>query len=290
MVADKYNFKGKVAVVTGGNGGIGRSVALEMARRGADVVVAGRDNARLEEVRREIESIGRRGLAVHCDVSKDSDVDNLAAQSISTMGKVDVLFNNAGVAVRSRVENINMKDWEWIVNINLLGYIRCVHAFLPPMLKRGNGYIINMSSANGLMASEPPPFAQEQIAYSVTKFGIVGFTEGIYSYLRPKGIMVSVICPGMIRTHLAQSARFIGDKEEIQKSKETDPLLIKELPPEQAKIFEILEPDEAAKRIINSVEEKEFFIFPHKSFLGHLTERGQDYQKLEKYLQDTFGR
>ena len=82
--------------------------------------------------------MGRRALAIHCDVSKDSDVDNLAAQSISTMGKVDILVNNAGVAVRSRVENISMKDWEWIVGINLLGYIRCVHAFLPPMLERGS--------------------------------------------------------------------------------------------------------------------------------------------------------
>ena len=151
---------------------------------------------------KEIEKMGCWALAIHCDVSKDSDVDDLAAKSISTMGKVDILVNNAGVAVRSHVENISMKDWEWIVGINLLGYIRCVHAFIPPMLKRGNGYILNTSSANGLVASEPQPFASEQIAYSVTKFGIVGFTEGLYGYLRSKGIMVSLACPGMVLTNL----------------------------------------------------------------------------------------
>ena len=93
-------FKGKVAVITGGASGIGRSVALALARLGTDIVVADVNDVGLGKVRQEIESMGRRTLAVHCDVSKDADIDNLADKTITNMGKVDILMNNAGVAIR----------------------------------------------------------------------------------------------------------------------------------------------------------------------------------------------
>ena len=284
-------FKGKVAVITGGASGIGRSVALALAKLGTDIVVADLDDAGLGEVCKKIESMGRRALAIHCDVSKDGDVENLAAKSISTMGKVDFLFNNAGVSVRARVEKMSMKDWDWIVGINLMGVIRGVNAFLPYMLKRGSGYIINTSSGNGLVASEPPVVAMEGIAYSTTKFGIVGLSEGLYGYLRPLGINVSVLCPALVRTNLPNNSRFIGDTEDIRRLKENNELFGKENKGEKEdpqKLLDVIEPDEAAQIIVEAMKEKRFFIFTHQSIYKHLMSRGQDYQKLEKYLQDTF--
>ena len=242
----------------------------------------------LEEVRKEIEKMGRRALAIHCDVSKESDVDNLAAKSISTMGKVDILMNNAGVSVRARVELMSMKDWEWIVGINLLGVIRGVHAFLPYMLKRGSGYIINTSSGNGLVASEPPEVAAEGIAYSTTKFGIVGLSEGLFAYLRPKGITVSVLCPALVHTNLPNTARFIGDESEIKKLKQADALFGKEARTDRNKVLDVIEPEEVAKIVVEAIKDKRFFIITHANMFNHLKSRGQDYQKLEKYLQDTF--
>jgi NAD(P)-dependent dehydrogenase (short-subunit alcohol dehydrogenase family) len=281
-------FKGKVAVITGAASGIGRSVALALAKLGTDIVVADLDDARLGEVRKEIEGMGRRALAVHCDVSKDADIDNLAEKTFAQMGKVDIIFNNAGVALQGPVEKISMKDWEWIIGINLLGVVRGVHAFLPYMLKRGSGYIINTSSGNGLVSSEPPEVAAEGIAYSTTKFGIVGLSEGLYAYLRPKGITVSVLCPALVHTNLPNTARFLGDDEEIKRLKGTDALFGKEARSDPNKLLDVIEPDEVARVVVDAMKEKRFFIITHPNMYAHLKSRGQDYVKLEKYLQDTF--
>ena len=283
-------FKGKVAVITGGASGIGRSVALALARLGTDIAVADIDDAGLENVQKEIESLGRRALAIHCDVSKDADIDNLADKTFTNMDRVDILMNNAGVALRGKVEKISITDWEWILGINLLGVIRGVHAFLPHMLERGSGYIINTSSGNGLVAAEPPPVAAEGIAYTTSKYGIVGFSEGLYGYLRPKGIMVSVLCPGLVRTNLAPTARYIGDdSEEINKLKEVEKVFETESLSDPVKSLEILEPDDVAPIVIRSMEEKRFFIITHESMQAHLKRRGQDMEKLERHLQDIFG-
>ena len=276
-------FKGKVAVITGAASGIGRSVALALAKLGADIVVADIDDVKLGEARQEIESMGRRALAIHCDVSKDADVDNLAAQTISTLGKVDILMNNAGVGVRGKVENISIKDWGWILGINLLGVIRGVHAFLPHMLKRGSGYIINTASAAGLVASEPPPLAIRNIPYSTAKFGVVGFSEGLFGYLRPQGIMVSVLCPGMVTTNLGFNSRYVGSDQEIADMK----VMVEEM-------FDIntpgvIESDDVAQIVVKAMKEKRFFIFTHPEIQAALMSRGQDMKKLEKHLQDTFG-
>ena len=277
-------FKGKVAVITGGASGIGRSIALALAREGADIVVSDIDDVRVGEVRQEIESVGRRALAIHCDVSKDADVDNLAAQTLSTLGKVDILMNNAGVGVRGKVEEISIKDWGWILGINLLGVIRGVHAFVPHMLKRGSGYIINTSSAAGLVASEPPSIAIEGIAYGTAKFGVVGFSEGLFGYLRPKGIMVSVLCPGMVTTNLGFNSRYVGSDQEIADMK----VKVEEM-------FNIntpglIESDDVAQITVKAMKEKRFLILTHPEVQAALLSRGQDMEKLEKHLQDTFGR
>ena len=209
-------FKDKVAVITGGASGIGRSAALAMAKQGADIVVADLDDVGLETICQEIRGLNRRALAVHCDVSKNTDVEYLAKQSISMMGKVDILMNNAGVGLNGLVENLSIEGWEWILEINLVGAVRGVKAFLPHMLARGSGYIINTSSVAGFNASEPPEQAQLLIPYAVTKFGLLGLSEGLFAYLRPKGIAVSVFCPYFVATNLVFHTRLFGsDTKEL---------------------------------------------------------------------------
>src|SRR5215471_15691585 len=117
-------FEGKVAVITGGASGIGRGTALAMARRGADLVVADINDRRLEEVHAAITTLGRRALAVHCDVAQNADVERLGETTLSAMGHVDILMNNAGVVLRGALEQIPMADWEWSFNINFLGVVR----------------------------------------------------------------------------------------------------------------------------------------------------------------------
>src|SRR5262245_3774980 len=122
--------EGKVAVITGGASGIGRGTALAMARRGADIVIADINDHRLEETQAAIATLGRRVLAVHCDVAKDADVERLGETALSTMGRVDILMNNAGVVVRGALEQIPIADWEWSFDINLLGVVRGIRTFL----------------------------------------------------------------------------------------------------------------------------------------------------------------
>src|SRR2546428_7653784 len=188
---------GKVAVITGGASGIGRGTALAMARRGADIVIADINDRRLEETRAAIATLGRRALAVHCDVAKDADVERLGETALSAMGHVDILMNNAGVVLRGALEQIPMADWEWSFGINLLGVVRGIRTFLPHMLERGSGYIINTGSVAGLIA-----LTGEGAPYVASKFAIVGLSEALALYAHPRGIGVSVLCPGSEVTHL----------------------------------------------------------------------------------------
>jgi NAD(P)-dependent dehydrogenase (short-subunit alcohol dehydrogenase family) len=202
---------GTVAVITGGASGIGRATALELARRGADIVVGDINDKRIEEVRAEVESLGRRYLGVHCDVSKDADVERLRDQALEKMGHVDIAMSNAGVSMLGPAEGLSMQEWDWILQINLYGVIRGARAFIPHMLERGSGYLVNTASVAGLYA-----YAWDHPTYITAKFGVVGFTEALALYLRPQGIGVSVLCPSLVATNIAETAR-VGGVDDFSK-------------------------------------------------------------------------
>ena len=199
------NLEGSAAVITGGASGIGRACALAMARRGCDVVIADVNEERMRAAVSDIVALGRRSAGVRCDVSRDGELEHLAERAVTQMGRIDLLMNNAGVVLGGPVEQIAMSDWEWIVNINLLGPVRGVRAFLPHMLERGSGYIVNTASFAGLVAHNPLT-----IPYDTTKHGVVGFSAGLALYCRPRGIGVSVLCPGYVETNLSENYRFRG--------------------------------------------------------------------------------
>ncbi len=198
------DLKGKIAVVTGAASGIGRHTSIALAREGADVVLADLDREGLAEVRNEIGALGRRALAVPCDVSKLEDIQNLYERSISEMGRVDVLMNNAGVHMTGPLEKTPIDDWKWIVDINLWGVVYGIHVFLPHMLDRGSGHIVNTASIGGLIGT-----LDVSIPYTMTKFAVVGLSQGMAAYLKGQGIGVTVLCPGLVGTSIAEKERRI---------------------------------------------------------------------------------
>lgn len=144
------DFKGKTALVTGSSGGIGAAVAIALAKQGTDVVLAARNVKNMEKIKRQIEALGRKAVAIECDVSRDESVIVMRDKALESFKNIDILVNNAGVGVRGLVEDISMEDWRYIFETNMLGYVRVVEAFLPHFEKRGSGYIVNVSSIQAL--------------------------------------------------------------------------------------------------------------------------------------------
>lgn len=199
------SFDGQVAVVTGGASGIGRSVAEELARRGSAVAVADINAARIEETVASIEALGVDALGVSCDVTSDEQVERLHDAVIDRFGRVDVLCNNAGIATLGPAWRLEVADLQRILDVNLLGLVRGVRAFVPAMVARGSGYVVNTASVAGTWA-----FAWGAAPYITSKFAAYGYTEALARDLRPHGVGVSVLCPGRVRTNLGESASLSG--------------------------------------------------------------------------------
>ena len=253
---------GKVAVITGGASGIGRGTAMAMARCGTAIVLADINDRRLDDTRAEIAALGGRVLAVHCDVSKDADMQELARAALLEMGHVDILMNNAGVVLRGALEQISLPDWQWSFDINVFGVVRGINAFLPQMIARGSGYIINTGSIAGLIA-----LSGEGAPYVASKFAIVGLSEALALYARPKGIGVSLLCPGAVDTHLCETELVIGMTPEREQAEA-----------EESGVFHsvVMTPDQIGESVVEAVQQNQFFILPDRPQQSVLVSRTQD--------------
>ena len=198
-------FAGKVVLVTGAGSGIGRATALAFAKEGADLVICDVNEASLEEVSAAARALGRSVLARKVDVSSAAAMQSFADEVHATHAAVDVLVNNAGVAVTGGLRDTTLDDWSWVMGINVMGVVHGCHFFVPRMVDRGRGgHVVNIASAAGFAGS------RLLVAYSTTKFAVVGFSEALREDMRRHHIGVSTICPGFIRTNINEAGRRRG--------------------------------------------------------------------------------
>ena len=197
------SFKNKVAAITGAASGIGRALALELAGRGCHLALSDIDEEELQETARKASGLGVRVTSVRVDVADREAVYAWAEQVVSEHGKVNLIVNNAGVALGSTVEKMSYGDFEWLMGVNFWGVVHGTKAFLPHLKATGDGHIVNISSVFGL-AGIP-----SQSAYNSAKFAVRGFTESLREELDMLGYGVSAssVHPGGIKTNIARAAR-----------------------------------------------------------------------------------
>jgi NAD(P)-dependent dehydrogenase (short-subunit alcohol dehydrogenase family) len=202
---------GAVAVITGAGSGIGRATALSLGRRGCAVIVSDIDEARAASVTAEIETLGSRAASARCDVAHDENVASLAEIARSTFGRVDIVMSNVGVIAKGLPLEIPIDAWSSIIDINLLGTVRVLRAFLPSLLEQGSGHVVTTGSTAGLF-----PYAFDRLPYAATKAAVVALTESLALYLRPRGIGVTCFCPAGVITNIVEQIRQYGPSTPVQ--------------------------------------------------------------------------
>jgi NAD(P)-dependent dehydrogenase (short-subunit alcohol dehydrogenase family) len=217
----------KIALVTGASRGIGRAIAIGMAKRGFDVAINDieRQKDALQEVTQEIEATGRRVLTVYADVSNKADVEAMVKKTADAFGRIDAIVNNAGILIASDVEHLKEEHWDSVLDVNAKGTFLVVQAVLPYMKQQKYGRIVNIASIGGKHG------APEQAHYSASKAAVMGFTRVLAQEVGTYGITANCICPGIILTDMGRvnlddvavrqswqektAMRRIGDPEDV---------------------------------------------------------------------------
>ncbi|MEX8136247.1 SDR family NAD(P)-dependent oxidoreductase [Acinetobacter nosocomialis] len=193
------------AVVTGAGSGIGRSFAVELAKRGGNIVCADINLEAAKETVKLIEQLGQKAFAVQCDVGQAEQVQALADQAEQLLDHpVTLIINNAGVGLGGKFDEMSLEDWKWCMHVNLWGVIHGCHAFVPKLKKLGYGAIINVASAASYTA------APEMSVYNVTKAGVLALSETLSAELRKFNIKVNVLCPTLVPTNIIKDGRIPG--------------------------------------------------------------------------------
>jgi len=189
----------RVAVVTGAARGIGREIALKLARAGCNVVVSDIDLAGAQSVAAEIEQMQREALAVTIDVAKTEEAANLVNAAMQKFGRIDILVNNAGITRDNLLMRMDEKEWDAVIAVNLKGTFNCIKAAVRPMIKQRNGKIINVASVVGVMGNAG------QANYAASKAGIIGLTKSVAKELGSRNIQVNAVAPGYIETEMTKN-------------------------------------------------------------------------------------
>jgi NAD(P)-dependent dehydrogenase (short-subunit alcohol dehydrogenase family) len=245
------DLAGAVAVLTGAGSGIGRAAAVSFARRGAQVVVTDIDPDRAAAVAGEL---GGGAVAARCDVTSLADLEAVRDRALDRFGRVDLVMNNVGVLAVGPVEAIPLEGWQRVVDINLLGVVRSNLVFLPVLLERGSGHIVNTASTAGLL-----PYGYDRLPYTATKHAIVGLSEALALYLRPKGIGVSCLCPAGVATNIVEQITFYGEPT-----------------PPRGPAFPILTAEAVGELVAEGVAEGRFLILTAPQAADELRDLGAD--------------
>jgi 2-deoxy-D-gluconate 3-dehydrogenase len=201
MKTTPFDLNGKVAVVTGGNRGIGLGIVWGLAEAGAGVVVAARNKQKSRQVVQDIQEEGGEALAVNVDVGDESSVESLMQSTLEHFGRLDILVNNAGINIRKTPEKLTLPEWSEVLQVNLTGIFLCSRAAYPTMKSAGGGKIINIGSMLSIFGASFSP------AYGASKGGVVQLTKSLASAWAADGVQVNAILPGFIDTDLTRQGR-----------------------------------------------------------------------------------
>jgi len=204
----EYDLRDKTVLVTGGSRGLGLVLAREFAAEGARVAICARDEQELEQASDDLQSRGADVMAVKCDVTDATDVESMVDRVRQRFGKIDVLVNNAGTIQVGPLEVMNREDFEKAMLAHFWGPLNTILAVLPEMRERRDGRIVNISSIGGKIA------VPHLVPYSASKFALVGLSKGLFAELRKDGIVVTTVCPGLMRTGSPRNANFKGKHRE----------------------------------------------------------------------------
>ena len=271
-------FKGKNCLITGAASGIGRSFAIALAKEGMNLFITDINFEDLEKVKNEIENIGVKVHAGKCDVSIINDFKHTAEEFYAKLGDLDLLINNAGIAIGGGIENLEIEDWKRVLDVNLWSIIYSLKVFVPRMIEKGSGHIVNVSSGSGIFANVIEP-----LPYITSKFAVVGLSEALFSRLKTYGINVSVICPTVIKTNIWKAAeikkplKLLDDfgKEKIER-------IYQELTNGIGNSG--MSADRAVKKYIRGIKKNQLYVFDNESLKPILSMKGTDLQEYEKFL------
>jgi len=223
-------YDGATAIITGGASGIGRAIAEELVKRGCEVVLADLQIELAEEIASEIHASGGKVKAAKVDVTNFFAMEQLVQETVKYTGRLDYIFNNAGIGIEGTVDYHRIEDWNKIIDVNLRGVINGVQAVYQIMIKQGFGHIVNTASVAGLT---PTP---GMVSYGTTKHAVVGLSQSLRAEAAPMGIRVSVLCPGLIRTAILEKGgkygKMLKDRSPEQQQRLVDMLeKLKPMPP-----------------------------------------------------------
>ena len=204
------HLENKVALVTGAGRGIGRAIALALAQAGCRVILSARTEQQLADVANAIRASGGHALVVQADLTRDEDIQRLTDSVLKAWGEVDILVNNAGWGKRAPIIRGKIEDWDQTFRLNLRAPMILAKSFLPGMIEKGKGSVINIGSVSGKTGEA------DGAAYAASKFGLIGFTQSLYEEVREHGIKVSVILPGFVDTPMIPPVKHLDRSKMIR--------------------------------------------------------------------------
>ena len=261
-------LKGKVAAITGAASGLGRAMALAFADQGMHVALG--DVADTSEVLAQVEAKGVSALSMRLDVSKADEVEAFAATTERDLGPAFLVCNNAGVAPLGAAWEASLGDWQWILGVNLWGVIHGVRSFVPRLMKRNAGHVVNTASVAGLV--NPPGMA----AYNVTKHAVVSLSETLHHDLRERGsaVRVSVLCPAYVPTGIADSER--NRPAHLAPALKSSETLAHEARLRKAVASGRLSAEDVVRAVVEAVKEERFYVLTHPRINGAIRARMED--------------